>query len=321
MTYDQIRIEDRVARRRSMRACSTGTSSSPGSCPTPAIRAMLLAAEILEDLARGGISTRVFDSGLGLSIFRDKSTRTRYAFRSGCNLLGLDDRGARRVDVADRARRDGARDGDDDRLPHRGRRHPRRHVPRRGTHVHARRSRRRSTRATAAGVLLQRAGRRQPAVATSITRRRAWPTCATWRRTSAASSAAGQEAGDDLGLLAQLRQAAVGAAGDHRPDDPLRDGRRAGAPAGLRPRRQRPLRAGAVLRGRRAADRFTVVNSMAEAFEGADIVYPKSWAPMSVMQRAHATAAGGRHAGAGRRSSGRRWPTTRASRTGNAPRR
>jgi knotted carbamoyltransferase YgeW len=55
----------------------------------PTIRAVLLAAEILEDLAAANISTRVFDTGLGISIFRDKSTRTRYAFRSGCNLLGL----------------------------------------------------------------------------------------------------------------------------------------------------------------------------------------------------------------------------------------
>jgi knotted carbamoyltransferase YgeW len=53
------------------------------------IRGVLLAAEILEDLAAAGISTRVFETGLGISIFRDKSTRTRYAFRSGCNLLGL----------------------------------------------------------------------------------------------------------------------------------------------------------------------------------------------------------------------------------------
>jgi knotted carbamoyltransferase YgeW len=57
--------------------------------PEPTIRAVLLAAEILEDLAAANISTRVFDTGLGISIFRDKSTRTRYAFRSGCNLLGL----------------------------------------------------------------------------------------------------------------------------------------------------------------------------------------------------------------------------------------
>jgi knotted carbamoyltransferase YgeW len=53
------------------------------------IRSVLLAAEILEDLAAAGVSTRLFETGLGISIFRDKSTRTRYAFRSGCNLLGL----------------------------------------------------------------------------------------------------------------------------------------------------------------------------------------------------------------------------------------
>jgi knotted carbamoyltransferase YgeW len=53
------------------------------------LKGILLAAEILEDLYAAGISTRVFDTGLGMSIFRDKSTRTRYAFRSGCNLLGL----------------------------------------------------------------------------------------------------------------------------------------------------------------------------------------------------------------------------------------
>ena len=57
--------------------------------PEPTIRAVLLAAEILEDLYAAGVSTRVFETGLGISIFRDKSTRTRYAFRSGCNLLGL----------------------------------------------------------------------------------------------------------------------------------------------------------------------------------------------------------------------------------------
>ena len=53
------------------------------------VRALVLAAEALQAMHRAGVSTRVFDTGLGLSIFRDKSTRTRYAFRSGCNLLGL----------------------------------------------------------------------------------------------------------------------------------------------------------------------------------------------------------------------------------------
>jgi len=53
------------------------------------LRWVLLASEILQNLVRMGISTRVFDRGLGMSIFRDKSTRTRYAFKSACNMLGL----------------------------------------------------------------------------------------------------------------------------------------------------------------------------------------------------------------------------------------
>ena len=36
------------------------------------------------------ISTRGFDSGLGISLFRDNSTRTRFSYASACNLLGLE---------------------------------------------------------------------------------------------------------------------------------------------------------------------------------------------------------------------------------------
>lgn len=53
------------------------------------IRNLALTAEILRDMHHVGLSCRVFDSGLGISMFRDKSTRTRYSFRSACNLLGL----------------------------------------------------------------------------------------------------------------------------------------------------------------------------------------------------------------------------------------
>ena len=48
-----------------------------------------LVAECLKELHKDGISTRVFDSGLAISIFRDKSTRTRFSFASAANLLGL----------------------------------------------------------------------------------------------------------------------------------------------------------------------------------------------------------------------------------------
>jgi knotted carbamoyltransferase YgeW len=51
--------------------------------------AILEIADILKEMRNENISPRVFDSGLAVSIFRDKSTRTRFSFASACNLLGL----------------------------------------------------------------------------------------------------------------------------------------------------------------------------------------------------------------------------------------
>ena len=51
--------------------------------------AIFTAADALRDLRERSKSTRIFDSGLGISIFRDNSTRTRFSFASACNLLGL----------------------------------------------------------------------------------------------------------------------------------------------------------------------------------------------------------------------------------------
>jgi knotted carbamoyltransferase YgeW len=53
------------------------------------IAATLQAAEILRSLRQDNISCRVFDTGLAISIFRDESTRTRFSFASACNLIGL----------------------------------------------------------------------------------------------------------------------------------------------------------------------------------------------------------------------------------------
>lgn len=50
---------------------------------------VLLVAEALRNLREQNISCRVFDSGLAVSLFRDNSTRTRFSFSSACNLLGL----------------------------------------------------------------------------------------------------------------------------------------------------------------------------------------------------------------------------------------
>ncbi len=47
-------------------------------------------AEILRALREAGLSSRIFDSGLGISLFRDNSTRTRFSFSAACNLLGLE---------------------------------------------------------------------------------------------------------------------------------------------------------------------------------------------------------------------------------------
>ena len=55
------------------------------------IAATFLVAEILRGLREANISCRMFDSGLGISLFRDNSTRTRFSFASACNLLGLEE--------------------------------------------------------------------------------------------------------------------------------------------------------------------------------------------------------------------------------------
>jgi len=55
----------------------------------PELKLVLGVAEALRDLYRANISCRVFQSGLAVSNFRDNSTRTRFSFASASNLLGL----------------------------------------------------------------------------------------------------------------------------------------------------------------------------------------------------------------------------------------
>jgi knotted carbamoyltransferase YgeW len=54
------------------------------------LRAVFAVADILRRMREENISARVFDSGLAISNFRDNSTRTRFSFASACNLLGLE---------------------------------------------------------------------------------------------------------------------------------------------------------------------------------------------------------------------------------------
>jgi len=56
----------------------------------PELEQIFYVAEALKYLRDNNISTKCFDSGLGISNFRDNSTRTRFSFASACNLLGLE---------------------------------------------------------------------------------------------------------------------------------------------------------------------------------------------------------------------------------------
>ena len=56
---------------------------------TDEIKAILALAEALKLLHQEGVSCRAFDSGLAISIFRDNSTRTRFSFASAASALGF----------------------------------------------------------------------------------------------------------------------------------------------------------------------------------------------------------------------------------------
>lgn len=54
------------------------------------IEATFIVADALRYLRENNIDVSIFESGLGISLFRDNSTRTRFSFASACNLLGLE---------------------------------------------------------------------------------------------------------------------------------------------------------------------------------------------------------------------------------------
>ena len=169
------------------------------------------------------------------------------------------------------------------------------------------------------GVLPQRPARHQPAV-------RPRPSDAVDGRPAAPAEdlrrpreAQGQEDRHDLGLLALVRQAALGAAGHHHPDDPLRHERRAGAPRGLRPA-ARDARGRRASTPRQSGGSFKKVHSMAEAFEGRRHRLSQELGAVRGDAEAHRAAARRPGQASSRRSRRRASPTTRATRTGSAPR-
>jgi knotted carbamoyltransferase YgeW len=57
--------------------------------PEQEIKAIITLADTLKRLHQEGHSYRAFDTGLAISIFRDNSTRTRFSFASAANAMGL----------------------------------------------------------------------------------------------------------------------------------------------------------------------------------------------------------------------------------------
>jgi knotted carbamoyltransferase YgeW len=53
------------------------------------IAAVMECAEILRQMREANVSSRIYDSGLAIANFRDNSTRTRTSFISAANMLGL----------------------------------------------------------------------------------------------------------------------------------------------------------------------------------------------------------------------------------------
>ncbi|EDQ01708.1 knotted carbamoyltransferase YgeW [Shewanella benthica] len=57
---------------------------------TPAeLERVLKTAKVLKTMRDENIATNVFNNGLGISLFRDNSTRTRFSYASAINMLGL----------------------------------------------------------------------------------------------------------------------------------------------------------------------------------------------------------------------------------------
>jgi knotted carbamoyltransferase YgeW len=50
---------------------------------------VLKTAQVLKAMRQENIATNVFNNGLGISLFRDNSTRTRFSYASAINMLGL----------------------------------------------------------------------------------------------------------------------------------------------------------------------------------------------------------------------------------------
>ena len=245
------------------------------------IDATLQTAEILRAMRRDNISCTLFDTGLAISIFRDQSTRTRFSFASACNLLGLAiqelDEKKSQIAHGETVRETanmisflaeviGIRDD-----IYLGEGHTYMKEVARAVHQGHRE-----------GVLPQR-----PTLVNLQ--------CDIDHPTQTMSDALhlintfggvenlkGKKNRHELGLLTLIRQAAVRSPGHYRSDDTLRNGRVLAHPEGYNLMSE--VVAVAQTNSAQSGGSFTQAISMEEAFKDADIVYPKSWAPYSVME-------------------------------------
>ena len=76
--------------------CIRPTSTGPGTRPTTRSTPSSPWPTPCATCASATSPPKIFDSGLGISLFRDNSTRTRFSFASACNLLGLEVQDPRR---------------------------------------------------------------------------------------------------------------------------------------------------------------------------------------------------------------------------------
>ncbi len=246
------------------------------------LKATLLVAEILEELYLANVDTRVFTSGLAVSIFRDNSTRTRFSFASAASALGLSvmdlDETKSQIAHGETVRETanmisfltqviGIRDdmflgegheymAEVSRAVRQG--HEEGNLPQKPAIINLQCDRDHPTQTMADLLHLQK-------TFGSLEALRGKKIAMTW----AFSPSYGKPLSVPQGIVGLMTRFGMKVSLAHPQG------------YGIMPeiqeiaRRQAPASGGS----------FEVTDSMAEAFDGADIVYPKSWAPYDVMQR------------------------------------
>ena len=200
---------------------------------TDELKALYIVADALRELRENNVSSKIFDSGLAVSLFRDNSTRTRFSFSKAANLLGLElqdlDEKKSQIAHGETVRETatmisfmadviGIRDD--------------MYIGKGDAYMaEVSESVQQLTR-TAFWITVPRSS---PCSPTPITPRSPLPTCSTSSTSLAASRTSRARRLPSPGLFALLRQAAVLPAVADQPAAPLWHGRHPGPPRGLRP--------------------------------------------------------------------------------------